>query len=105
MANKNFDIKKEYTENKEGGKKKEHKKKYHKKDNRDREAPRKREEIVNEVDSDGFEIVGTKEKKKEQQREEYRKEYGHKKKTWKILKKDTTIFVQIIRLSHTILYM
>jgi hypothetical protein len=68
----------EYSENKEGGKKKEYKKKYNKKENREKREreiyTRKKEEIVNEVDSDGFEIVGTKEKKKEQQREEYRKE-------------------------------
>lgn len=82
MAYKYFDIKREYTESK-GGDKKKNIKKFHKKDNRDREESRKREEIVNEVDSDWFEIVGTKEKKKQQQREEYRKEYGHKKTTWK----------------------
>ena len=57
MAYKNFDIKKEYTESK-GGDKKKNIKKFHKKDNRDREESRKREDIVNEVDSDWFEIVG-----------------------------------------------
>ena len=70
MTYKNFDIKKEYTESK-GGDKKKNIKKFHKKDNRDREESRKREEIVNEVDSDWFRNC------------RYRKEYGHKKKTWK----------------------
>ena len=73
MANKNYENKNEYTENKEGGvKKKEYKKdkkKYKKKD-RDIKIVRKKEECENEVDSDGFEIVGTKEKKQQKQREE-----------------------------------
>ena len=62
MAYKYFDIKREYTESK-GGDKKKNIKKFHKKDNRDREESRKREEIVNEVDSDWFEIQVGKEKK------------------------------------------
>ena len=72
MANKNYENKNEYTENKEGGVKKkdykkENKKKYKKKD-RDIIIPRKKEECENEVESDGFEIVGKKEKKQIKQR-------------------------------------
>ena len=65
MANKNYENKNEYTEKQEGGAPK---KPYNKKrkfpPKKDREPiVRKKEEIVNEVDSDGFEIVGTKQEK------------------------------------------
>ena len=71
MATKKFEIKNEYSENKEGTKKKEHKKKNHKKEM----PPRKKDEpIENEVDSDGFEIVGTKEEKKQKRRDENQRE-------------------------------
>ena len=75
MANKNYENKAEYTEKKEGGaKKKEYKKKnFHKKE---RELPKKKkEEFGNEVDSDGFEIVGTREVKAQKQRDEMKEEY------------------------------
>ena len=66
MADKNYENKNEYAENKEGGVKKKNLKKSIKKNlkkERDIIVPRKKEECENEVDSDGFEIVGTKEKK------------------------------------------
>ena len=63
----------EYNTNKEGKKKREYKdykKKHYKK-----EAPINREEIKDDVDSDGFEIVGSKEEKKQKFRDEHRGEY------------------------------
>ena len=85
MAYKNFDIKKEYTESK-GGDKKKNIKKFHKKDNRDREESRKREEIVNEVDSDWFEIVGTKEKRNSNKEKNIEKNMDTKKRLGKKIK-------------------
>ena len=85
MATKNFDIKKEYTESK-GGDKKKNIKKFHKKDNRDREESRKREEIVNEVDSDWFEIVGTKEKRNSNKEKNIEKNMDTKKRLGKKIK-------------------
>ena len=85
MAYKNFDIKKEYTESK-GGDKKKNIKKFHKKDNRDREESRKREEIVNEVDSDWIEIVGTKEKRNSNKEKNIEKNMDTKKRLGKKIK-------------------
>ena len=85
MAYKNFDIKKEYTESK-GGDKKKNIKKFHKKDNRDREESRKREDIVNEVDSDWFEIVGTKEKRNSNKEKNIEKNMDTKKRLGKKIK-------------------
>ena len=86
MATKKFETKNAYTENKEGGaKKKEYKKKpYHKKE---KEVPKKKEELTNEVDSDGFEIVGTREEKAQKQRDVMKQEYIRKREIKLIWKK------------------
>ena len=68
----------EYADNnKEGGerKKREYKKRYYPKKSR-KEAPKNQEEIKDDVDSDGFEIVGSKEEKKQKFRDEHRGEYA-----------------------------
>ena len=76
MANKQYKENIEYTENKEGGKKREYKKKYyHKKSGAKEGGVKNREEIKDDVDSDGFEIVGTKEEKKQKYRDEHRGEF------------------------------
>ena len=64
----------EYTDNKEGGKKREYKRKYYPKKNR-KEIPKNQEDVKGDVDSDGFEIVGSKEEKKQKLRDEHRGEY------------------------------
>ena len=79
MANKNYENKNAYTENKEGGaKKKEYKKKPYRKKEKEVPVPKKKEEFKNEVDSDGFEIVGTREEKAQKQRDEMKQEYIRK---------------------------
>ena len=71
MANKNYEIKHEY-------KPKTNYRKKDKKDKKEKEIPRKKEEFTNEVDSDGFEIVGTKDVKAQKQRDEMKQEYIRK---------------------------
>lgn len=63
MAQHNFDFKKEYTDDKEKTEHHEKKKKHHHQHKKQTEYTK--EDIVNDVDSDGFEITGTKDKKKE----------------------------------------
>ena len=75
MANKKFEDVIEYTDNKEGGKKREYKKRYYPKKNK-KEIPQNKEDVKDDVDSDGFEIVGSKEEKKQKLREEHRGEYA-----------------------------
>ena len=74
IQSKNFEIKNEYNDEKEKEKKvkeKNHYEKYEKKG------------IVNDVDSDGFEIVGSKEEKKNTQNYYYhKKKHYHKKKNY-----------------------
>ena len=65
----------EYTDNKDGGKKREYKKRYYPKKNK-KEIPQNKEDVKDDVDSDGFEIVGSKEEKKQKLREEHRGEYA-----------------------------
>ena len=74
LANKKFEDVIEYTDNKEGGKKREYKRKYYPKKNR-KEIPKNQEDVKGDVDSDGFEIVGSKEEKKQKLRDEHRGEY------------------------------
>ena len=74
MANKNYKDDKEYTEEKEGGKRREYKKKYHHKRSK-KEGAMTKEEIKDDVDSDGFEVVGSKEDKKQKYRDEHRGEF------------------------------
>ena len=76
MANKNYELKNDYTENKEGGvKKKEYKKKKKPHYKPEKEFQIKKEEFTNEVDSDGFEIVGSREEKAQKQRDENKRGY------------------------------
>ena len=75
MANKKFEDVIEYTDNKEWGKKREYKKRYYPKKNK-KEIPQNKEDVKDDVDSDGFEIVGSKEEKKQKLREEHRGEYA-----------------------------
>jgi len=78
LANKKYEDVREYADNnKEGGerKKREYKKRYYPKKSR-KEAPKNQEEIKDDVDSDGFEIVGSKEEKKQKFRDEHRGEYA-----------------------------
>ena len=73
MANKKFEDIKDYADNKEGGRRREYRKKYSKKNRRD--IPKNQGEIKDDVDSDGFEIVGSKEEKKQKFRDEHRGDY------------------------------
>ena len=73
MTNKNFKDSKEYTDDKEGGKRREYKKKYHHK--RSKKEPMTKGEIKDDIDSDGFEVVGSKEDKKQKYRDEHRGEF------------------------------
>ena len=73
IANKKYKDAIDYTDDKEGGKK-EYKKRYHHKRSK-KEAPMNKEEIKDDVDSDGFEVVGSKEDKKQKFRDEHRGEF------------------------------
>ena len=73
IANKKYKDAIDYTDDKEGGKR-EYKKRYHHKRSK-KEAPMNKEEIKDDVDSDGFEVVGSKEDKKQKFRDEHRGEF------------------------------
>ena len=64
MAQHNFDFKKEYNDDKEKTEQHHEKKKKHHHQHK-KQTEYTKEDIVNDVDSDGFEITGTKDKKKE----------------------------------------
>ena len=64
----------DYNDNKDGEKKREHKRRRYPKKNK-KEGPANQEDIKDDVDSDGFEIVGSKEEKKQKYRDEHRGEF------------------------------
>ena len=64
----------DYNDNKDGEKKREHKRRRYPKKNK-KEGPTNQEDIKDDVDSDGFEIVGSKEEKKQKYRDEHRGEF------------------------------
>ena len=64
----------DYNDDKGGERKREHKRRHYPKKNK-KEGPMNQEDIKDDVDSDGFEIVGSKEEKKQKYRDEHRGEY------------------------------
>lgn len=75
ISDKKFEMKNEYNDEKEHEKRS--------KGNRQHYKKQEKEEIVNDLDSDGFEVIGTKAKKKSENPRTYNKNYSHKKKSWK----------------------